>query len=92
MSTITALQVQCIIRENPTNPFSPIIRLGGLYWSYTVPEVINLMIAGVVFYTEVAGNRAYLEIVYDAYHRPTYVRTQPDAVPWNNLETLPRCS
>ncbi len=61
---------------------------------WTLNEVLAAMDRGDVFYTtgEQSGRTAYVEKYVCTLCRRTYIRSNPDAVKDNNLDSLPRCA
>lgn len=90
------IQISCISKSDRQSPYERIQRVGGigstgLPWSLTTDEAISKIERGdFIFYVEVNGSRALVEIAISASGQK-YLKTRNDGDHPNNLLSLPEC-
>jgi len=87
------LQVTCIVKPNPHDPYTAIEKIGGEGWQHTLAEAIkNIEDEKIEYYTlDEKGMKIPIIVYYHPETAKKYLKTKRDKEFTDNLLELPQC-
>lgn len=87
------LEVTCIVKPKPHDPYTAIQKIGSVGWQHTLEEAIENIEEGKIEYftRDEKGQEIPVKIYFHPLTAKKYLKTYPDGKPSDNLLELDQC-